>query len=337
MSDSLVGLESQELVVALLFVVVAIWPYVSANRNETSFALATVLSLMLVAFLQFSNSFFTGIPMQFDWPIGTFGIRPAIMDDPVESYRFLSSAWLHADWIHVLSNILVIALVGIPLEQRMGRKRWIAVYAIGFMGGNIAWVLSHPDSNVPAIGASGAAFGLLGAYMACWPDDEVEFPLLFLIRAWPIWVIVFVRLGLAVWQMYSIQSGTAGEGTVAHMAHVGGFFLAYSLARPIARGGPHSPDREDGTGSSTGARSFEMSRLDSDPWIESGKPLEGQAAKVLSRLREEGDEPETRRAWLEELSEHTICPLCDGEIVAIVSGLECHIECNTSSKHLNWP
>ena len=55
MSDSLVGLESQELVVALLFVVVAIWPYVSANRNETSFALATVLSLMLVAFLQFSN------------------------------------------------------------------------------------------------------------------------------------------------------------------------------------------------------------------------------------------------------------------------------------------
>ena len=137
--------------------------------------------------------------------------------------------------------------------------------------------------------------------------------------------------------MYSIQSGTAGEGTVAHMAHVGGFFLAYSLAQTIARGGPHSPGREDGSGPSTGPRSFEMSRLDSDPWMESGKPLEGQAAKVLSRLREEGDEPETRRAWLEELSEHTICPICDGEIVAMVSGLECHIECNISSKHLNWP
>ena len=337
MSGSLMALESQEMVVGLLFLVVAISPYVSAKRNDTSFALATVLSLMLVAFLQFSNSFFSGVPMQFDWPIGAFGIRPAIMSDPIESYRFVSSAWLHADWIHVLSNILVIALVGIPLEQRMGSRRWMAVYAIGFMGGNIAWILSHPDSNIPAIGASGAAFGLLGAYMACWPDDEVEFPLLFLIRAWPIWVIVFVRLGLEVWQMYSIQSGTAGEGTVAHMAHVGGFFLAYSLAQTIARGGPHSPGREDGSGPSTGPRSFEMSRLDSDPWMESGKPLEGQAAKVLSRLREEGDEPETRRAWLEELSEHTICPICDGENVAMVSVLECHIECNISSKHLNWP
>ena len=145
MSGSLMALESQEMVVGLLFLVVAISPYVSAKRNDTSFALATVLSLMLVAFLQFSHSFFSGVPMQFDWPIGAFGIRPAIMSDPIESYRFVSSAWLHADWIHVLSNILVIALVGIPLEQRMGSRRWMAVYAIGFMGGNIAWILSHPD------------------------------------------------------------------------------------------------------------------------------------------------------------------------------------------------
>lgn len=337
MAGSLAALGAQELLVSIFFVIVAISPYISAKRNGTSFALATVLSLMLVSFLQFTNSFISGVPMQFDWPIGAFGIKPAIMGDPGEAYRLLSSAWLHADWIHVLSNILVISLVGIPLEQRMGGKRWMLVYTIGFVGGNIAWILSHPDSTIPAIGASGAAFGLLGAYMACWPDDEVEFPLLFLIRAWPVWIIVFVRLGLEVWQMYSIQSGTAGEGTVAHMAHVGGFFLAYSLARPIARGGPHSPGHDEGPGTSSRRESFEMGRLDSDPWKESGEMLEGQAAKVLSRLREEGDEPETRRAWLEELSEHTICPVCDGEIVAIVSGLECHIECNISSKHLNWP
>ena len=337
MADSLAALGTQELLVSIFFVIVAISPYISAKRNGTSFALATVLSLMLVSFLQFTNSFISGVPMQFDWPIGAFGIKPAIMDDPGEAYRLVSSAWLHADWIHVLSNILVISLVGIPLEQRMGGKRWMLVYAIGFLGGNVAWILSHPDSTIPAIGASGAAFGLLGAYMACWPDDEVEFPLLFLIRAWPVWIIVFVRLGLEVWQMYSIQSGTAGEGTVAHMAHVGGFFLAYSLARPIARGGPHSPGHDGSPGDLPMHGSFEMGGLDSDPWKEAGRPLEGQAARVLSRLREEGDEPETRRAWLEELSEHTICPVCNGEIVAIVSGLECHIECNISSKHLNWP
>ena len=46
------------------------------------------------------------------------------------------------------------------------------------------------DSIGQALGASGAAFGILGAYMACWPNDRIEFPLLFFIRAWPVWGIV---------------------------------------------------------------------------------------------------------------------------------------------------
>ena len=189
-------LASVDLLVLGVMVTLATGPYVSASRGETSLALATVLSLMLVAFVQFTYSVLYGVPMQFSWMIDLLGIKPGVMGDSAESYRMLSAAWLHADWIHVLSNILVIALVGIPLEQRLGGRRWLAVYFLGFLGGNLAWVLSHPDSLSPAIGASGAAFGLLGAYMACWPEDKIEFPLLFFIRAWPVWLIVFVRLGL---------------------------------------------------------------------------------------------------------------------------------------------
>ena len=246
MSVEWADLAGADLLVLGVVLALAVGPYVSAYRDGTSLALATVLSLMLVAFVQFAHSVLQGGPMQFSWMIDLLGIKPGVMGDPVESYRMLSAAWLHADWIHVLSNILVIALVGIPLEQRLGGRRWLAVYFLGFIGGNLAWVLSHPDSLNPAIGASGAAFGLLGAYMACWPEDKVEFPLLFFIRAWPVWLIVFVRLGLEVWQMYSLQSGTAGESDVAHMAHVGGFFLAYVLARPIAQGAPSSLDSIDG-------------------------------------------------------------------------------------------
>jgi hypothetical protein len=256
----------------------------------------------------------------------------------------LSAAWLHADWIHVLSNILVIALVGIPLEQRLGGRRWLAVYFLGFIGGNLAWVLSHPDSLNPAIGASGAAFGLLGAYMACWPEDKVEFPLLFFIRAWPVWLIVFVRLGLEVWQMYSLQSGTAGESDVAHMAHVGGFFLAYVLARPIAKGAPSSLDSIDGDATQSQRTQALLSKakqsmggLDDDPWFAADKPLEGEAARILLRLREEGDELETRRAWLEELSEHTICPVCDGEMKTEMKGENCRMRCVVSGSHVKWP
>lgn len=339
-----VDLAGSDLIVVGILVTVALGPYVSAARGETSLALATVLSLMLVAFVQFAYSVLYGVPMQFSWMIDLLGIKPSFMGDPAESYRMLSAAWLHADWIHVLSNILVIALVGIPLEQRLGGRRWLAVYFLGFLGGNLAWVLSHPDSVSPAIGASGAAFGLLGAYMACWPEDKVEFPLLFFIRAWPVWLIVFVRLGLEVWQMYDLQSSNAVETNVAHMAHVGGFFLAYLLARPIARGAPSSLDstQDSATGSEraqalrTQARE-RMGSLDDDPWFAVDKPLDGEAAKILRRLREEGDELETRRAWLEELSEHTICPVCEGEMIIEMRGENCRMRCAVSGGHVKWP
>jgi len=142
-----VDLAGNDLIVVGILVAVALGPYVSATRGETSLALATVLSLMLVAFVQFAYSVLYGVPMQFSWMIDLLGIKPSVMGDPTESYRMLSAAWLHADWIHVLSNILVIALIGIPLEQRLGGWRWFAVYFLGFLGGNLAWVLSHPDGS----------------------------------------------------------------------------------------------------------------------------------------------------------------------------------------------
>ena len=321
----------------------AVAPFVWAVRSQTSVALATVLSLLLVSFVQFAESTLGGFAMSQSWVIDSMGIKPSIMTNPAESYRMVTAAWLHADWVHVLGNILVVALVGVPLEQRLGARRWIVAYSLGFLGGNIAWILTHPESSIPAIGASGAAFGLLGAYMACWPDDRIEFPLLFLIRAWPVWLIVFVRLGLEIWQMYELQAATAGQSNVAHMAHVGGFFLAYLLARPLARGAPSSLDEPSGvseTGRSNVMREHAKSRmgsLDEDPWTLAGKPLHGAASRILTRLREEGDELETRRAWLEELSENAICPACDGEIVAEMNGEICRLRCTLSGSHLNWP
>ena len=336
-------LESLDFFWLSVLIIVSLGPFVSAARNRTSFALAMVLSLLLAHFLQYTLSTLEHAIFEFH-PIDLLSVIPSLSDEPSHFHRMITAAWLHADFLHVLGNVLVIALAGVPLEQRLGPKRWLAVYFLGFLGGNLAWILSHSDSNVPAIGASGAAFGLLGAYMACWPDDKIEFPLLFLIRAWPVWLIAFVRLGLEIFQMYSIQSGTAGESNIAHMAHLGGFFLAYILAKPIARGAP-SPVGEPGSPVSGSSLSEDlrkqatsrMGNLDEDPWESAGKPLEGVAGRVLSRLRDEGDELETRRAWLEELSEHTICPVCEGEVVTLDDRGVCRISCSISKDHIRWP
>ena len=74
-----------------------------------------------------------------------------------------------------------------------------------------------------------------------------------------------------------------------------------------------------------------------DPWKLNGKSLEGAALRVLEMLKSEGDEFETRRAWLEELSEHTLCPKCEGEVICITEGRRSWVECTVSDRHLRWP
>jgi len=337
-------LESSDYVWVAIFIGVAVAPFFSAWKQKTSLALAMILSTMLIMFLRF---FLDTINIFGFEEIHLFAMIPALVTEPDQFHRFITAAWLHSNWLHVLSNIIVIGLVGVPLEQRLGGKRWLAVYFLGLLGGNIAWVAAHPNSFVPALGASGAAFGLLGAYMACWPNDEVEFPLLFFIRPWPIWIIVAVRLGLEVYQMYSIEAGTIGSTNIAHLAHVGGFFLAYALARPIAKGAPSSLDSTTTIGSSSSSESGtesirkrareKMGSLDNDPWMEAGKPLQAEAARILERLRAEGDELETRQAWLEELAEQTICPVCEGEIITDINGEICRLKCSLSNAHIKWP
>ena len=335
-------LEGSDLVLMAFLLIIAVVPIVNAARNRDSIALGVVLSIILVHFAQFFLSSFEGA-FNF-YPVDIFSVIPILAEDPLHQHRIVTSAWLHADFIHVLGNALVIALAGVPLEQRMGGKRWIAIYLIGLTGGNLAWILTHQNSAVPAIGASGAAFGILGAYMACWPEDKIEFPLIFMIRAWPVWLIAFVRLGLEIFQMYSIQSGTAGETNIAHLAHIGGFFLAYALARPIAKGAPSplglSGNSISGTSVSEQIRlqaTARMGDLEKDPWTVAGKPLEGRAVRVLMKLREEGDELETRRAWLEELSENTICPVCGGEVLTVDDRGVCRLSCNVTAEHIRWP
>ena len=161
------------------------------------------------------------------------------------------SWFLHSqfDATHVLSNILVISLVGIPLEQRLGWRRFTIIYFVGLIGGSVAWVLFNFESSRPALGASGAAFGLFGAYLAGWPKDEIPFPLI-LIRKWPVFYLALIYFALEVMRAYSIY-GLDRPSDVGHMAHLGGFILAYVLLTVGGERGPVPLGIEDGGPSSS--------------------------------------------------------------------------------------
>jgi membrane associated rhomboid family serine protease len=86
-----------------------------------------------------------------------------------QPYRLLTSAFLHEPGLagfgplHILFNMWALIIVGPAIERLLGRSRFLAVYLLSALGGAALLYLIGPV-NVPALGASGAIFGLFGAW-----------------------------------------------------------------------------------------------------------------------------------------------------------------------------
>lgn len=79
-----------------------------------------------------------------------------------EIYRLITSAFLHANILHLLTNMYALYVIGFQLETFIGKKRFFFVYLVSAIGGNL---LSAVLNNSFSVGASGAIFGLLGAML----------------------------------------------------------------------------------------------------------------------------------------------------------------------------
>ncbi len=79
-----------------------------------------------------------------------------------EVWRVVTSGFLHVGIIHLLFNMLILFQLGSALEGRLGRARFLGIYASSLIGGSIGVMLLQPPTT-PAVGASGAVFGLMGA------------------------------------------------------------------------------------------------------------------------------------------------------------------------------
>lgn len=81
-----------------------------------------------------------------------------------EYYRLLTAAFLHGGLLHLALNMYALYLFGPPLEAVFGRVRFVALYLASALGGS-ALSYAFSDPRVPSLGASGAVFGLLGAFL----------------------------------------------------------------------------------------------------------------------------------------------------------------------------
>lgn len=83
----------------------------------------------------------------------------------IQPWRLITSAFAHdpRTFTHILFNMLMLFILGRQLEAMLGKAKYLTIYLLSALGGSVFFVLLAP-STVGAVGASGAIFGLFGAY-----------------------------------------------------------------------------------------------------------------------------------------------------------------------------
>ena len=147
---------------------------------------------------------------------------------------FFTSLFLHGSWMHVIGNMWFLYIFGDNLEDYLGPFKYLVFYLLTGVLAMGTHMVMNLHSTAPALGASGAIAGVLGAYFVLYPRARV-LTWFFVFVLWvPAWVI------LGYWFVLNFLSGTATSlavqggrnmGGVAFWAHVGGFISGALLVK----------------------------------------------------------------------------------------------------------
>ncbi len=140
-----------------------------------------------------------------------------------EYYRMFTCLFLHFGIDHLLNNMVMLGALGWNLEQEIGRVRFLVIYFVSGIAGNILSLFYDLSTGNPAVsaGASGAIFGLMGALL---------------------YVVILNRgrlgrlsgRGMLIMVALSLYFGFASSG-VDNLAHIGGLVSGFILAALLYR------------------------------------------------------------------------------------------------------
>jgi len=152
--------------------------------------------------------------------------------------ELFSHMFLHGGIQHIAGNMLFLWIFGDNVEDFFGHFGYLLFYLACGIGSGLVHVIFNLSSGVPAIGASGAIAGVLGAYILLYPGARiltlvfiflVPLPAVFVLGAW------FVLQVLEAVNSFGL--GPRATGGVALWAHVGGFIIGLLIARwTLSRG-----------------------------------------------------------------------------------------------------
>lgn len=176
----------------------------------------TLLVLNVLVFgleLQLGDRFVEGYAL---WPVGSgFAV-----------WQLLSSGFLHANLMHLATNMFGLWMFGREVERVLGTARFAQLYFASLLSAALTQlaVVGFLGEPTPTVGASGAVFGILMAFAMLFPRRVI----ILLIPPIPLPARVFVLL-YAAFELFAGVNGTFAG--VAHFAHLGGLAGAYLLMR----------------------------------------------------------------------------------------------------------
>jgi membrane associated rhomboid family serine protease len=247
-------------------------------------------------------------------------------------YTVFTSMFVHGGLLHIFGNMIVLFFVGIAFEQRIGWKKFLLIYFLAGICGTLTYAvfnLDSPTRYITLIGASGAIFGIMGAFAYAYPRDEVLMPV-------PLGIIMVIRrikviyavVIFAVLETIIVFIDVPND-TTAHLAHIGGLLGGIILSALLLRNSRSPTNQPYQTISydsyappKSGHINFgELEKLASTP----------EEHQMLDRVKTETI-PQVRDAWIERFLEKIKCPKCGNPLHSFEGKIWCD-SCGFKTKY----
>lgn len=176
---------------------------------------AVFLSWCLLPYLSAGDERGVGSGLESVWPGRTgFMLQRDCEDARLELWRWLSYQFSHTDWMHMLANVAMALLAGVPLEGFHGHIRLMVIFNLGVIGGAAFHTLLVEHSPL-LIGMSGGVYALVGMHVAelamNWTQSRYR------------WVKLSLILCVACSEV--VTPYIMDPGRVSHSSHGGGFTM----------------------------------------------------------------------------------------------------------------
>jgi membrane associated rhomboid family serine protease len=202
-----------------------IWPHRTPYANYALIAVNVIVFL-----LTFSPRTYV---------IGGYGVSVPVRDPAIslmlvpkywQVWQFLTYAFLHAGYLHIIGNMFFLYLFGNNVNDRLGHLGYLALYLAGAIFSGVGHTLLHASSEAPTVGASGAVAAVTGAYLVLYPQTLVTvlYWFIFLIGTLDVSALFFIGFQMILWDNLLART----PGSIAYDAHLAGY--GFGIAAMLA-------------------------------------------------------------------------------------------------------